>query len=35
MNDGGNYAYTFRVIPKHEMLINEQDLDLAKWLIKE
>lgn len=32
IDDGGNYGYTFRVLPKHELLINKHDLSLCKWL---
>ncbi len=32
INNGGNYGYTFRVLPKHELLINENDLSLCTWL---
>lgn len=34
IDNGGNYGYTFRVLPKHELLINKQDLGLVKWLEK-
>ncbi len=30
--DGGEYGYTYRVIPKHDMLINKYDLGLIKWI---
>ena len=29
---GGNYGYTFRVMPKHEMLLDAANLDLVKWI---
>ena len=32
IDNGGNYGYTFRVLPKHEMLINKQDMSLVKWI---
>lgn len=32
--DGGQYAYTYRVIPYHPMLINKYDLGLIKWIDK-
>ena len=32
LNNGGNYGYTFRVLPKNELLINENDLSLCTWL---
>ena len=31
---GGNFGYTFRVLPKHEMLIDKENLNLIKWLEK-
>ena len=31
---GGNYGYTFRVMPKHEMLLNPENMNLIKWLVK-
>ncbi len=31
---GGNYGYTFRVIPKHEMLLEPANLNLIKWITK-
>ena len=34
IDDGGSYGYTFRVLPKHPLLINKQDLSLIKWLEK-
>lgn len=34
IDNGGNYGYTFRVLPKHPLLINKQDLSLVKWLEK-
>ena len=32
LTTGGNYGYTFRVMPKHEMLIEPANLDLIKWV---
>jgi starch phosphorylase len=32
IDNGGNYGYTFRVLPKHEMLINKHDISLVKWI---
>ena len=32
---GGNYAYTYRVVPKHEMAFDIANMDLAKWYTKE
>ena len=34
IDEGGNYGYTFRVLPKHHLLINKHDLSLCKWLTK-
>ena len=32
--NGGNYGYTFRVMPKHEMIIDSENLNLVKWITK-
>ena len=32
LTNGGNYGYTFRVMPKHEMLLESANLDLVKWI---
>jgi starch phosphorylase len=32
IEDGGEYAYTFRVTPKHPDLINRFDMGLIKWI---
>ncbi len=32
--NGGNYGYTFRVMPKHEMMLESANLDLIKWITK-
>ena len=29
---GGNYGYTFRVMPKNEMLLDSENLNLIKWI---
>jgi starch phosphorylase len=34
MKTGGNYGYTFRVMPKHEMLLDSANLNLIKWITK-
>ena len=34
LTTGGNYGYTFRVMPKHEMLVDSENLDLVKWIEK-
>ncbi len=31
---GGNYGYTFRVMPTNEMLLDSENLDLVKWITK-
>ena len=31
---GGNYGYTFRVMPQNEMLLDSANLDLIKWIEK-
>ena len=31
---GGNYGYTFRVMPQNEMLLDSENLDLIKWITK-
>ena len=32
--NGGNYGYTFRVMPKNEMILDSANLDLIKWITK-
>jgi starch phosphorylase len=32
---GGNYGYTFRVMPKNDMILESANLDLVKWITKE
>lgn len=34
LSTGGNYGYTFRVMPKHEMLLDSANLNLVKWIMK-
>ena len=34
LTTGGNYGYTFRVMPKHEMLLESTNLNLVKWITK-
>ena len=34
LTTGGDYGYTFRVMPKHEMLLDAENLDLVKWITK-
>ncbi len=35
LTTGGNYGYTFRVMPKHKMLLDAENLDLVKWITSE
>ena len=32
LKTGGNYGYTFRVMPKNKMLLDSENLNLVKWL---
>ena len=32
LRSGGDYGYTFRVIPKHKMILNPMNLGLIKWI---
>ncbi len=32
LSSGGNYGYTFRVMPTHEMLLDSENLNLVKWI---
>lgn len=34
LKTGGNYGYTFRVMPKHKMLLDSENLNLVKWITK-
>ena len=34
LKTGGNFGYTFRVMPKHEMLLDSENLNLVKWITK-
>ena len=34
LSSGGNYGYTFRVMPTNKMLLDSENLDLVKWLTK-
>ncbi len=34
LTTGGNYGYTFRVMPKHEMILEPANLNLVKWITK-
>ena len=35
LTTGGNYGYTFRVMPKNKMLLDPANLDLVKWITNE
>ena len=32
LKTGGDYGYTFRVIPKNDMILEPMNLDLIKWI---
>ena len=32
LTTGGDYGYTFRIMPKHEMVLEAQNLNLIKWI---
>ena len=34
LTTGGDYGYTFRVMPKHHMLLDSANLNLVKWITK-
>ena len=34
LKTGGNFGYTFRVMPKHPMLVDSENLNLVKWITK-
>ena len=34
LTTGGNYGYTFRIMPQNEMLLDSENLDLVKWITK-
>ena len=31
---GGNYGYTFRVMPKNDKILDSANLNLIKWITK-
>jgi len=35
LTSGGNFGYTFRVMPKHDMLIDSANMNTIKWMTKE
>ncbi len=32
LSSGGDYGYTFRIMPKHEMCLDVQNLNMVKWI---
>ncbi len=34
LSTGGDFGYTFRVVPKHKMVLDEENLNLVKWIQK-
>jgi len=34
LKTGGNYGYTFRIVPRHDMLLDSANLNLVKWITK-
>ena len=34
LNRSGNYGYTFRVMPKSDMILRSENLNLVKWITK-
>ena len=34
LTTGGNFGYTFRVMPKHEMLLDSENMNLVKWMTR-
>ena len=34
LSTGGNFGYTFRVLPKNDMLLDEENMNLIKWMTK-
>lgn len=34
LKTGGSYGYTFRIMPKNEMLLDPENLNLVKWVTK-
>ena len=34
LTTGGNYGYTFRVMPRHEMILEPSNLNLIKWIVR-
>ena len=34
LSSGGNYGYSFRVMPQNEMILDSENMDLVKWIEK-
>ena len=34
LSSGGDYGYTFRIMPEHDMILDSENLDLVKWIEK-
>lgn len=34
IEDGGNYGYTFRIVPSNPDMINKHDMSLIKWMVQ-
>ncbi len=34
LSTGGNFGYTFRVLPKNDMLLDEENMNLIKWMTR-
>ena len=34
LSTGGNFGYTFRVLPKNDMLLEEENMNLIKWMTR-
>lgn len=34
LSTGGDFGYTFRVVPKHKMVLDQENLNLVKWIRK-
>ncbi|MBQ2937990.1 MAG: alpha-glucan family phosphorylase [Clostridia bacterium] len=32
LKTGGNYGYTFRIMPRHEMILDAENMNLIKWI---
>ena len=34
LTTGGNFGYTFRAMPKHDMLLDSENMNLIKWMTR-